>query len=80
VVFLLVWGLMALFGLVTVVPSIALGVRRLHDTNQSGWLHLVTFIPYVGSIILIVLLAQSSNPAGARFDDAAQPLYGPESL
>ena len=80
VVFLLVWGLMALFGLATVVPSIALGVRRLHDTNQSGWLHLVTFIPYVGSIILIVLLAQSSNPAGARFDDAAQPLYGPESL
>jgi uncharacterized membrane protein YhaH (DUF805 family) len=80
VVFLLVWGLMALFGLATVVTSIALGVRRLHDTNQSGWLHLVTFIPYVGSIILIVLLAQSSNPAGARFDDAAQPLYGPESL
>jgi uncharacterized membrane protein YhaH (DUF805 family) len=78
--FVLVWGLMGLFGLATVVPSIALGVRRLHDTNQSGWLHLITFVPYVGSIILIVLLAQSSNPAGARFDDAAQPLYGPESL
>ena len=66
--------------LATFVPSLSLGVRRLHDTNQSGWLYLVSFIPYVGSIILIVLMAQASNPAGARFDDAAQPLYGPEHI
>jgi len=75
-----VWGVMALVGLATIVPSLSLGIRRLHDTNQSGWLYLVSFIPYVGSIILIVLMAQASNPAGARFDDAAQPLYGPEHL
>ena len=76
----LAYGVLGLVGLATLVPSVSLGVRRLHDTNQSGWLYLVTFIPYVGSIILIVLMAQASNPAGARFDDAAQPLYGPESL
>ena len=75
-----VWGVMALVGLATIVPSLSLRIRRLHDTNQSGWLYLVSFIPYVGSIILIVLMAQASNPAGARFDDAAQPLYGPEHL
>ena len=75
-----VWGVMALVGLATIVPSLSLGIRRLHDTNQSGWLYLVNFVPYVGSIILIVLMAQASNPAGARFDDAAQPLYGPESI
>ena len=76
----LVSGLIGIVGLATLVPSLSLGVRRLHDTNQSGWLYLVSFIPYVGSIILIVLMAQASNPAGARFDDAAQPLYGPEHL
>jgi uncharacterized membrane protein YhaH (DUF805 family) len=75
-----VWGVMALIGLATLVPSISLGVRRLHDTNQSGWMYLVDFIPSVGGIILLVLMAQASNPAGARFDDAAQPLYGPEHL
>ena len=74
------YGIMALVSLATIVPSLSLGIRRLHDTNQSGWLYLVSFIPYVGSIILIVLMAQASNPAGARFDDAAQPLYGPEHL
>jgi len=77
---LLTWAVMAVVGLVTFVPSLSLGVRRLHDTNQSGWLYLVNFIPYAGPIILIVLMAQRSNLAGARFDDAAQPLYGPENL
>jgi uncharacterized membrane protein YhaH (DUF805 family) len=75
-----VWGVMALVSLAAVVPSLSLGIRRLHDTNQSGWLYLVSFIPSVGSIILLVLMTQASNPAGARFDDAAQPLYGPEHL
>ena len=76
----LLWGLMALVGLATLVPSVALGVRRLHDTNQTGWLHLLSLLGGLGSIILIVFMAQASNPVGARFDDAAQPLYGPEHL
>ena len=74
------WAVMAIIGLAALVPSLSLGIRRLHDTNQSGWMYLVNFIPSVGPIILLVLLAQASNPAGARFDDAAQPLYGPESI
>jgi len=78
----IIFGVMGLIGLATFVPSLSLGIRRLHDTNQSGWMYLIGFIPipYVGSIIMIVLMAQASNPAGARFDDAAQPLYGPENM
>jgi hypothetical protein len=34
----------------------------------------------VGGIILLVLMAQPSNAMGARFDDRAQPLYGPENI
>jgi len=71
---------MALVSLAAFVPSLSLGIRRLHDTNQSGWMYLLTFIPSIGGIILLVLMAQASNPAGARFDDAAQPLYGPENI
>jgi hypothetical protein len=43
-------------------------------------MYLLTFIPYVGGIILLVLMAQPSNAMGARFDDRAQPLYGPENI
>jgi len=77
---LLFYGVMGLVSLAALVPSLSLGVRRLHDTNQSGWMWLINFIPSVGPIILLVLMAQASNPAGARFDDAAQPLFGPESI
>jgi len=76
----LVYGVMGIVGLATIIPSLSLGVRRLHDTNQSGWMYLMELIPSVGPIILLVLMIQASNPAGARFDDAAQPLYGPEHL
>jgi uncharacterized membrane protein YhaH (DUF805 family) len=38
------------------LPSVAVAVRRLHDTDKSGWFYLVALIPYVGGIILLVLL------------------------
>ena len=53
------------FGLIVclslVIPSIAVTVRRLHDTGRSGWWYLVSFIPYVGDIILIVFCCLRSE-------------------
>lgn len=46
-----------LYMLVMAIPMIALSVRRLHDTGKSGWWYLVNWVPYVGSIAIIVLLA-----------------------
>ena len=43
------------------IPSLAAGVRRLHDTNRSGWWLLISLVPIVGSIILIVFLATDGN-------------------
>jgi uncharacterized membrane protein YhaH (DUF805 family) len=54
--------------LAVIVPSVAVTVRRLHDADLSGWLYLLTFIPYVGGLVLLVLTALPSKPAGARFD------------
>jgi uncharacterized membrane protein YhaH (DUF805 family) len=48
------YHLAGVFSLVTLLPSIAVGVRRLHDTNRSGWWELLYFIPVIGWIILIV--------------------------
>jgi uncharacterized membrane protein YhaH (DUF805 family) len=51
-----------LFQLLLLVPTLAVGARRLHDTSRSGWWQLIGLIPVVGWIILIVLFAQDSHP------------------
>lgn len=43
-----------IFSLITLIPSIALSVRRLHDINRRGWWLLLTLIPIIGWIILFV--------------------------
>ena len=47
-----IYGLVAL---ATIVPSIAVGVRRLHDVNKSGWFYLIALVPIIGAIWLLVL-------------------------
>jgi uncharacterized membrane protein YhaH (DUF805 family) len=45
--------LTTLLVLATIVPSIAVGIRRLHDTDRSGWWLLICLIPLIGSLILL---------------------------
>lgn len=53
--------LLLVYAFVVMIPSLALGVRRLHDIGKSGWFMLISLIPYVGSIILIVFMATDSQ-------------------
>ncbi|WP_071606469.1 DUF805 domain-containing protein [Luteipulveratus halotolerans] len=53
--------LSVLYSLATLIPNIAVGARRLHDTNRSGWWQLIAFVPCVGFIILIVFWAQEGQ-------------------
>ena len=50
-----------ILSLALLIPSIAIGVRRLHDINMSGWLMLLILIPIVGAIILLLLFIQPSK-------------------
>ena len=52
------------------IPSLAVAVRRLHDTGKSGWYYLVTLIPFIGGIWLIILLATEG--------DVGPNEYGPD--
>jgi uncharacterized membrane protein YhaH (DUF805 family) len=59
---------LAIWGLATIVPSLALTVRRLHDVNLSGWLVLLGLVPFLGGIALLVLTILPPKPEGQRFD------------
>jgi uncharacterized membrane protein YhaH (DUF805 family) len=55
-----------------IVPSVAVMVRRLHDTGRSGWWYFIGLVPFVGGIILLVFLASRGNPGPNE--------YGPEPI
>ena len=67
---IIIVGLCCIYILGIFVPTLAVTVRRLHDTNRSGWAYLISFIPLVGPIILLVFLC-SEGTLGAN-------LYGPD--
>ncbi len=56
-----------LWSLVVLIPSLALGARRLHDIDKSGWWQLIWLIPLVGWIVLIVWFAQKGENRPNRF-------------
>ena len=60
-----------IYSLAVVVPSIAVVVRRLHDTGRSGWWYFIAFVPFVGSIVLLVLMCLES----ADENEYGLPMY-----
>lgn len=59
-------GLSVLVWLAIVVPTIAVTVRRLHDTDRSGWWYLLMLVPIV-SVVLLVFLVLPGTPGDNRF-------------
>jgi uncharacterized membrane protein YhaH (DUF805 family) len=64
----------AIYAIGVLVPSLAVAVRRLHDTDRSGWWLLICFVPLIGFIVLIVFLALRGTPGPNRFGAAPAPL------
>lgn len=54
-------GLYAIYVLVWFIPDVAMLIRRLHDIGRSGWWILLSFIPIIGTIVLIVWQATQGN-------------------
>ena len=53
--------LLVIYVLLSVIPTLAITIRRLHDTGKSGWYYLLSFIPYIGGIILLIFVVQDSE-------------------
>ena len=64
-----------IYTLAVLIPGIAVSVRRLHDTNRSGWWILIALIPLIGAIVLLFFMVQDSEPGvnqyGANPKEAA---------
>jgi len=58
-----------IFSLITLIPSIAVSVRRLHDTNRSGWWYLLIFIPLIGLIVLLIWFCTRGTAGPNRFGE-----------
>jgi len=67
---LVIYLLMVIYSLGTIIPNLAVTVRRLHDTNRSGWSYFISLIPFIGGIILLVYLIED----GTQGDNQ----YGPD--
>lgn len=66
--FLLILGTLGgIYGLAVIIPSLAVTVRRLHDTGRSGGWFFISFVPLVGPIILLVFTVLDSNPGDNKY-------------
>jgi uncharacterized membrane protein YhaH (DUF805 family) len=63
----LLTGLSGLWSLAMLIPGLAVGVRRLHDTGRSGWWLLIALVPLIGAILLIVWFATDSAPGSNEY-------------
>ena len=53
--------------LATLLPSLGVTVRRLHDTSRSGWWIFLGLVPLIGAIVVLVFLAQDSTPGENQY-------------
>lgn len=65
-------ALQLLYALAVLIPAIAVGVRRLHDQDKSGWLLLLVFIPILGSLALLILYCLPGTSGDNK--------YGPDPM
>ena len=56
------------YSLGVLLPSLAIGARRLHDTDRSAWWLLLLLVPFVGAIVLLIFYVLPGTPGVNRFD------------
>jgi uncharacterized membrane protein YhaH (DUF805 family) len=59
--------LSGLYSLAVLIPSIAVTIRRLHDTGRSGWWILISLVPVLGGIVLLIFMVLDSEPGANQY-------------
>ena len=61
--------LYGIYALILFIPGLAVVIRRLHDIGKSGWMILVTLIPFIGAIWILVLMLTDSKPGKNQYGE-----------
>ena len=64
--------LQSLYSLAVLIPSIAVTVRRLHDTGRTGWWILISLIPFIGGLVLLIFMVLDSQQGTNRYGPNAK--------
>ena len=64
---LIILIILMIYRLAVIIPTFAVLVRRLHDTNHSGWWYFINLVPIIGAIIIFIFLLQDSQPGENRY-------------
>ena len=59
--------LSGIYSLAVLIPTLAVTVRRLHDTDRTGWWILIALVPLIGVIVLLVFAALDSTPGSNQY-------------
>lgn len=65
------------YGLAILIPSIAVTVRRLHDTGRSAWWLCLALIPYLGALVLFIFYVLDSQPGDNQYGPNPKGVAGP---
>ena len=72
--------LQGLYSLAVLIPSIAVTVRRLHDTGRTGWWILIGLIPVIGGIVLLIFMLLDSQPGVNQYGPNPKAGYSASRL
>ena len=66
-----IWAILYyVYALAVLIPSLAVAVRRLHDTGRTGWWILIGLVPLVGLIVLLVFMFTDGEQGSNRYGQA----------
>jgi len=57
----------SLYYLATLLPALGVTIRRLHDTNRTGWWILISLVPVIGGIVLLIFLVLEGDPGDNQY-------------
>lgn len=58
-----------LYALAVIIPTIAVTIRRLHDSDRPGWWILLAFVPVIGSLVLLIFMVLDGNQGRNRYGE-----------
>lgn len=70
--------LFAFYWLFMLLPTIAVGVRRLHDTNRNGWWVLLTFAPAIGQLAMLYFFLKAGQVGDNQYGPDPQLTRQPQ--